>query len=153
MGSISAEVKARMEQVASQVIPSMSSTWVSDLADRLLDRFPQLKTAQAASLGEVVTIVAPWFKAVGIATVTALVILQIGAAGLALSSTVLLNLAVFAIGLYLIYKVGPGGVSKKLEELFESIKLQFLVSAITYDDFSNGFRTVSLCSLNRTAIA
>ena len=153
MGLISPDVKSRIEFVATQVIPSVSSQWVSDLAERLLEKFPQLQTAKATSLKEAVAIAAPWIKAAGIAAVTSIVTKVIGASGLALSTTVLLSLAVFAVGLYLIYKVGPSGVSEKLEELFDSMKVQFNLSAISPDEFSKGYKTASLGRFNGTAIA
>lgn len=156
MDSIPAKVRERMEQAASQIIPSVSSRWVSDLADRLLDGFPELKSANATSLKEVAATVAPWFKAAGIATVTALVIAQIGTAGLALSSAVLLSLAVFAIGLYLIYKAGPCAIRERLDDMLAPIHDAFggvIMGSITYDDFCDGFKTASLHGLNRSALA
>jgi hypothetical protein len=104
--------------------PRIASS-LGDLANALLERFPQLRTAQARSLGEAIDIVLPWIKSAAIAGVTAAAVTAIGTAAFALTTKVLLCLCVLALALYVFSRVGPPGVRERLDELFQRINREF----------------------------
>lgn len=128
MPIISGEVRARMDAAARQlgVVGASSRSILGDLADGLLERFPELRTARAKSLGEAIDWLIPWVKTATIAAITAVAVVVIGGSAAALGVKLLLCLCVLALALYLISRFGaPAAVQRWMDEIRDRINRAF----------------------------